>query len=208
MDLVKLVVEGIYSEFQASAFLMILAEEDGDTQMPVVIGGFEAQSIALSLEEKIKPPRPLSHDLFKVFSDSFEIKVSKVVITDLKEGVFFASLHCQQGKTEKVIDARTSDAVAIALRFKAPIYASKSVLKNAGTTNIKINLTIQETPKETDWKKIMIDEKLTKEEITQILQALTENELDEALNHVVKLEKYEIAAHIRDEINIRQSSKS
>ncbi|MCY4299952.1 MAG: DUF151 domain-containing protein [Flavobacteriaceae bacterium] len=208
MDLVKLVVEGIYSEFQASAFLMILAEEDGDKQMPVVIGGFEAQSIALSLEEKIKPPRPLSHDLFKVFSDSFEIKVSKVVITDLKEGVFFASLHCQQGKTEKVIDARTSDAVAIALRFKAPIYASKSVLKNAGTTNIKINLTIQETPKETDWKKIMIDEKLTKEEITQILQALTENELDEALNHVVKLEKYEIAAHIRDEINIRQSSKS
>ena len=208
MDLVKLVVEGIYSEFQASAFLMILAEEDGDKQMPVVIGGFEAQSIALSLEEKIKPPRPLSHDLFKVFSDSFEIKVSKVVITDLKEGVFFASLHCQQGKTEKVIDARTSDAVAIALRFKAPIYASKSVLKNAGTTNIKINLTIQETPKETDWKKIMIDEKLTKEEIAQILQALTENELDEALHHVVKLEKYEIAAHIRDEINIRQSSKS
>ncbi|MCY4162283.1 MAG: DUF151 domain-containing protein [Flavobacteriaceae bacterium] len=208
MDLVKLVVEGIYSEFQASAFLMILAEEDGDKQMPVVIGGFEAQSIALSLEEKIKPPRPLSHDLFKVFSDSFEIKVSKVVITDLKEGVFFASLHCQQGKTEKVIDARTSDAVAIALRFKAPIYASKSVLKNAGTTNIKINLTIKETPKETDWKKIMIDEKLTKEEIAQILQALTENELDEALHHVVKLEKYEIAAHIRDEINIRQSSKS
>ncbi len=208
MDLVKLVVEGVYSEFQASAFLMILAEEDGDKQMPVVIGGFEAQSIALSLEKKIKPPRPLSHDLFKIFSDSFEIKVNKVVISDLKEGVFFASLHCQQGKTEKVIDARTSDAVAIALRFKAPIYASKSVLKNAGATNIKINLTIKESPKETDWKKIIIDENLTKEEIVRILQELAEKELDEALNYVVKLEKYEIAAHIRDEINIRQSSKS
>ena len=208
MDLVKLVVEGIYSEFQASAFLMILAEENGDKQMPVVIGGFEAQSIALSLEEKIKPPRPLSHDLFKIFSDSFEIKINKVVISDLKEGVFFASLHCQQGKTEKIIDARTSDAVAIALRFKAPIFASKSVLKNAGSKNIKINLTIKDTPKETDWKKMITDDRLHKEELSKMLQNLTERELDEALDHVVKLEKYEIAAHIRDEINVRQSSKS
>ena len=208
MELVKLVVEGIYSEFQASAFLMILAEESGDKQMPVVIGGFEAQAIALSLEDKIKPSRPLSHDLFKNFSETFEIKVNKVVISDLREGVFFSSLYCQQGEKERTIDARTSDAVAIALRFKAPIFASKSVLKAAGTKNIKINLTISDQPPKTDWKKILSADSPDSKEIKLVLQTMTSKELNQALKHLVELEKYEMAAFVRDEINSRGQIES
>ena len=123
MSLVRLNIKGIsYSQTQNGAYALILNEVDGDRKLPIVIGAFEAQSIAIALEKEIKPPRPLTHDLFKNFSDRFDIVVKQVIIHKLVDGVFYSSLICERDKIEEIIDARTSDAIALALRFDAPIF--------------------------------------------------------------------------------------
>ena len=128
MSLVKLHIKGIsYSQTQNGAYALILNEADGDRKLPIVIGAFEAQSIAIALEKEIKPPRPLTHDLFKNFADRFDIVVKQVIIHKLVDGVFFSSIICERDKIEEIIDARTSDAIALAIRFNAPIFTYKNI---------------------------------------------------------------------------------
>ena len=133
MSLVKLTIKGIsYSQTQNGAYALILNEVDGERKLPIVIGAFEAQSIAIALEKEIKPPRPLTHDLFKNFADRFDIVVKQVIIHKLVDGVFYSSIICERDKIEEIIDARTSDAIALALRFNAPIFTYKNILDKAG----------------------------------------------------------------------------
>ena len=133
MSLVKLTIKGIsYSQTQNGAYALILNEVDGERKLPIVIGAFEAQSIAIALEKEIKPPRPLTHDLFKNFAERFDIVVKQVIIHKLVDGVFYSSIICERDKIEEIIDARTSDAIALALRFSAPIFTYKNILDKAG----------------------------------------------------------------------------
>ena len=133
MSLIRLNIKGIsYSQTQNGAYALILNEVDGERKLPIVIGAFEAQSIAIALEKEIRPPRPLTHDLFKTFSDKFDIVVKQVIIHKLVDGVFYSSLVCEKDDHEEIIDARTSDAIALALRFQAPIFTYQNILDKAG----------------------------------------------------------------------------
>jgi bifunctional DNase/RNase len=204
MSLVKLNIKGIsYSQTQNGAYALILNEVDGDRKLPIVIGAFEAQSIAIALEKEIRPPRPLTHDLFKNFADRFDIVVKQVIIHKLVDGVFYSSLICERDKIEEIIDARTSDAIALALRFKAPIFTYKNILDKAGIY-LKVN------PKKEDEEEqdsILIDDMLAEEiETTPSLESYktkTIEELHNLLDAAVANEDYETAARIRDEISKR-----
>ncbi len=203
MSLVRLNIKGIsYSQTQNGAYALILSEVDGDRKLPIVIGAFEAQSIAIALEKEIKPPRPLTHDLFKNFSDRFDIVVKQVIIHKLVDGVFYSSLICERDKIEEIIDARTSDAIALALRFQAPIFTYKNILDKAGIY-LKVN------PKKEDEieDNILMDEVLAEEIETSIPQDNYKNktleELHTMLDKAVTNENYEAAARIRDEISKR-----
>ena len=200
MSLVRLNIKGIsYSQTQSGAYALVLSEVDGERTLPIIIGAFEAQSIAIALEKEIKPPRPLTHDLFKTFSDRFHIKVKQVIIHKLVDGIFYSSLICERDKIEEIIDARTSDAIALATRFNAPIFTYENILDKAG-----IFLKIKEEPKLTQAKieieeltaDIMQDEVSFNEVSLQDLH----NKLDEAVTN----EDYELAAKIRDEIDKRK----
>jgi len=204
MSLVRLNIKGIsYSQTQNGAYALILNEVDGDRKLPIVIGAFEAQSIAIALEKEIRPPRPLTHDLFKNFGDRFDIVVKQVIIHKLVDGVFYSSLICERDKIEEIIDARTSDAIALALRFKAPIFTYKNILDKAGIY-LKVN------PKKEDEEEqdsILIDDMLAEEiETTPSLESYktkTIEELHNLLDAAVANEDYETAARIRDEISKR-----
>ncbi len=199
MSLVRLNIKGIsYSQTQSGAYALVLSEVDGERTLPIIIGAFEAQSIAIALEKEIKPPRPLTHDLFKTFSDRFNIKVKQVIIHKLVDGIFYSSLICERDKIEEIIDARTSDAIALATRFNAPIFTYENILDKAG-----IFLKIKEDPK-------LEQAKIEVEELTaDIIQDLSLNEvslqdLNNQLNEAVTNEDYELAAKLRDEISKRQ----
>ena len=207
MSLVKLTIKGIsYSQTQNGAYALILNEVDGDRKLPIVIGAFEAQSIAIALEKEIKPPRPLTHDLFKSFADRFDIVVKQVIIHKLVDGVFFSSIICERDKIEEIIDARTSDAIALALRFSASIFTYKNILDKAGIY-LKSNPSDQEGSVEND--DILSnpetfgipEESNVAEEGTYVKHSLSE--LNELLNEAVENEDYEKAAKIRDEITRR-----
>jgi len=132
MKRVKLKVLGIsYSQTQSGAYALVLVEENGERRIPIIIGGFEAQSIVIKLEN-LNPPRPLTHDLLKSFADSFGITVFEVYIDRLEEGVFYSKLTCSNGEKEFSIDSRTSDAVALALRFNCPIFTTEDIIERAG----------------------------------------------------------------------------
>lgn len=204
MSLVRLNIKGIsYSQTQNGAYALILSEVDGDRKLPIVIGAFEAQSIAIALEKEIKPPRPLTHDLFKNFSDRFDIVVKQVIIHKLVDGVFYSSLICERDKIEEIIDARTSDAIALALRFQAPIFTYKNILDKAGIY-LKVNPK-REEEHETD--NILMDEVLAEEIETSAGQdnfkGKTLEELHKMLDQAVANEDYETAARVRDEISKR-----
>lgn len=205
MSLVRLNIKGIsYSQTQNGAYALILSEVDGERKLPIVIGAFEAQSIAIALEKEIKPPRPLTHDLFKNFSDRFEIVVKQVIIHKLVDGVFYSSLICERDRIEEIIDARTSDAIALALRFNAPIFTYKNILDKAGIylkgesagptpqtptpEDVKVDEIFSESrePQGTNYKKMSLDE------------------LETLLEQAVKNEDYEKAARLRDEISKRK----
>lgn len=203
MSLVRLNIKGIsYSQTQNGAYALILSEVDGDRKLPIVIGAFEAQSIAIALEKEIKPPRPLTHDLFKNFSDRFDIVVKQVIIHKLVDGVFYSSLICERDKIEEIIDARTSDAIALALRFQSPIFTYKNILDKAGIY-LKVN------PKKEDEAEddnILLDEVLAEEleaKSDVSLKGKTLEELHNLLDEAVANEDYESAARIRDEISKR-----
>ena len=132
MEKIKLEIAGLsYSQTQSGAYALVLAETKGKRRLPIIIGGFEAQAIAIELE-KMTPSRPLTHDLFKNFAEEYNINISEVIIYNLVEGIFFAKLICEQDGTEIEIDSRTSDAIALAVRFECPIYTYEFVLSSAG----------------------------------------------------------------------------
>jgi len=205
MSLVRLNIKGIsYSQTQNGAYALILNEVDGDRKLPIVIGAFEAQSIAIALEKEIRPPRPLTHDLFKNFADRFDIVVKQVIIHKLVDGVFYSSLICERDKIEEIIDARTSDAIALALRFDAPIFTYKNILDKAG---IYLKVNPKKEDEEDDENSVLMDELLTeKVESSQEKDSYKSKSLDELhqlLDEAVANEDYEKAAKIRDEISKR-----
>jgi len=171
-------------------------------KLPIIIAKTEAQSISIALEANIKPPRPLTHDLFKNFADKFGIVVKEVIIHKLIDGVFFSSLVCVKDDKEVLLDSRTSDAVALAIRFNAPIYTYKMILDQAG-----INLNIEkQKPKaavenETEF---VVDLERVKEEASFNLADLSVQELERLLEVAIEEENYEEAAKLRDEIEKRK----
>ena len=197
-------VRGIsYSETQTGAYALILNEKKGERKLPIIIGGFEAQSIAIALEQEVKPSRPLTHDLFKSFGERFNIYVKQVIIHKLVDGIFYSSLICERDKIEEIIDARTSDAIALALRFDAPIYAYDSILKKASFT-----ATISENPKklsEDKWIQNFVTEQTNKNEDIEDLKKLSISKLKALLAKLVSQENYEKAAKVRDELSKRKS---
>jgi len=205
MSLVRLNIKGIsYSQTQNGAYALILSEVDGDRKLPIVIGAFEAQSIAIALEKEIRPPRPLTHDLFKNFADRFDIVIKQVIIHKLVDGVFYSSIICERDKIEEIIDARTSDAISLALRFQAPIFTYKNILDKAG-----IYLKGNTDPEEfTDEDEVLMDEIILEEEEELLssendYQRMSLKELNIQLEQAVTNEDYELAAKIRDEISKR-----
>ena len=199
MELIKLLINGIsYSQTQNGAYALILSELDGERKLPIVIGTYEAQSIAIAIEKDIKPPRPLTHDLFKSFCERFDIIVKQVIIHKLVDGVFYSSIICERDGIEEIIDSRTSDAIALATRFDAPIFTYENILEKAG-----IIIEIEEYDEE---EKILFKE-LFSEETTlansEDFKDKTIDELQKLLKIAVQNENYETAAKIRDEISNR-----
>ncbi len=197
MDKIELSVVGLsYSKTQTGAYALILKEKVGNRRLPIIIGGAEAQAIAIPLE-KMTPSRPLTHDLFKSFLDSFEIELDEVVIYNLVEGIFFAKVICSQHGKRLEIDARSSDAVAIALRCEKPIYTHDFILGSAG---------------------IVIDEDDDADEsepaamsavpggASAISSTESLEELEKQLQVALNKEEYEKASRIRDEINRRKKN--
>ena len=191
MSLVKLQVNRIsYSQNQSGAYALILDEVDGERKLPVIIGEFEAQSIAVALDDDIQLQRPFTHDLFRNFSTRFEIHIKRVIIQKLVDGVFYSSLICERDQIEEIIDSRTSDAISLALRFHAPIFAHENVLEKAA---------------------VVIDDKsLDKQTVnetkdTDDLHRLSVDELQARIQKALKKEEYELAVKLRDEISKRES---
>jgi bifunctional DNase/RNase len=196
MKRIKLKVMGMsYSQTQSGAYALLLIEENGERRIPIIIGGFEAQAIVIKLEN-LEPPRPLTHDLFKNFADKFNIAVSEVMIHKLEDGVFFSRLVCNDGKNEYSIDSRTSDAVAIALRFTCPIYIAEDILEKAQLTN---------SPSDTDLSPAGDTE--NKLELNGRFESYSDEELYKMIDDAVKTEDYERAASIRDEMEKRKKKK-
>jgi len=196
MKRIKLKVMGIsYSQTQSGAYALLLIEENGDRRIPIIIGGFEAQAIVIKLEN-LEPPRPLTHDLIKKIADQFDITVVEVVIHKLEEGVFFSKLICNNGKKEYDIDSRTSDAVAIALRFGCPIYIHEDILEKAQLTN---------SPSDTELSSANGNETIP--ESSPKYATYTDEELFKMIDEAVKTEDYERAAAIRDEIEKRKKKR-
>jgi len=222
MSLIKLTIKGIsYSHTQNGAYALILNEVDGERKLPIVIGAFEAQAIAIAIEEDLKPPRPLTHDLFKTFCDRFAIVVKQVIIHKLVDGVFFSSIICERDGVEEIIDARTSDAISLALRFDAPIFTYQNILDKAG-----IYLREQE---EADAKDLhyddedddydsVEDEDDNNEQLNDVIDEFLKivpsekrnefadyslQELNDMLENAVQNEDYEKAARLRDELSNR-----
>jgi len=179
-----------------------LSENDGNRKLPVIIGGFEAQSIAIALEQEIKPSRPLTHDLFKSFAERFSIVVKQVIIQKLVDGVFYASLICERDKIEEIIDSRTSDAIALALRYKAPIFIYDSILKKAGFTTAVSSR--EKKLSEDKWISDFDKEQNKKKEEIKDLKKISISKLKNMLNASVANEDYEKAARLRDELSIRK----
>ena len=191
MSLVKLQVNRIsYSQNQSGAYALILDEVDGVRKLPVIIGEFEAQSIAVALDDDIQLQRPFTHDLFRNFSARFEICIKRVIIQKLVDGVFYSSLICERDQIEEIIDSRTSDAISLALRFHAPIFAHENVLEKAAVVIDDESLDNQSTNE-------------TKE--TDDIQYLSVDELQARIQKALKREEYELAVKLRDEITKRES---
>ena len=197
MEKIKLDIAGLsYSQTQSGAYALVLSEVIGKRRLPIIIGGFEAQAIAIELE-KMTPSRPLTHDLFKNFADNFKINLVEVIIYNLVEGIFFARLICEQNGKEVEIDSRTSDAIALAVRFESPIYTYEFVLNSAG-----IILDDEELSENED-----ITPEINLEEITKNpTERMTLKELKKQLKNSIDNEDYEAASRFRDEINNRKEN--
>lgn len=192
MDKIKLEIIGMsYSQSQSGAYALILGEVKGKRRLPIIIGGFEAQAIAVELE-KMKPSRPLTHDLFKSFADNYNIQIKEVIIDQFKQGVFHAKLICTWQGAESTIDSRTSDAVALAIRFKCPIYTYEKIMAEAGMIMDDKSASSETILTSTD------------EASDEEFEEFTTSELKEMLQKAIDQEDYERASRIRDEINNRE----
>ena len=203
MKKIKLDIIGLSdSQTQSGAYALVLGEVNGRRRLPIVIGAFEAQAIAIEME-KMSPTRPLTHDLFKSFAQAFDIEVTEVLIYNLVEGVFFAKLFCRSGEKELEIDARTSDAIAIAVRFNAVIYTYEFILSSAGIVIESSDFLFLENISGLSDQSI--------EDVQPILVSDYENlsleELQQKLESALAEEAYERAAKVRDEINKRNAGK-
>ncbi|MBU1010684.1 MAG: bifunctional nuclease family protein [Bacteroidetes bacterium] len=186
------IVEMTYSQSQSGAYALLLAEIGGSRRLPIIIGGFEAQSIAFGLE-RTQPPRPLTHDLFKNFALHFGIELREVIIHKFKEGIFHALLVCEHNGELSEIDARTSDAIALAIRFKCPVYTYESILQQAGIAMQKEDIAMPGALETTDADENEFSEYLI-------------NELEDQLEKAIESEDYEKASRIRDELNRRKKN--
>ncbi|OYD46149.1 hypothetical protein CHU00_08305 [Sphingobacterium cellulitidis] len=221
MKKIKLDIVGLsYSQTQSGAYALVLGEVGGNRRLPVIIGGFEAQSIAVEIE-KMTPSRPLTHDLFKSFAETFKIKLEEVLIYNLVDGIFFAKLICTDGEQTSEIDARTSDAVALAVRFECPIYTYDFIMNTAGIViegndfafleNIENvgNYKQTENPSEEKEHESVEKEKEKEKEPAKNkpspYASLTLEQLEKTLEKAIENEQYETAAKIRDEIEKRKS---
>lgn len=197
VDKIELEILGLSSsQSQSGSFALVLGETDGNRRLPIIIGMFEAQAIAIEIE-KIVPNRPMTHDLFKSFAHSFNFTLEEIVISDLKEGVFFAKIVCNDGGSTTEIDARPSDAIAIGLRFNVPIYTYESVLSEAG-----IVLTDEENETESETQTKSSSTKKDKP-LDEMIKDMPFDKLKVLLDDTLKSEDYEKAALIRDEMNRR-----
>jgi hypothetical protein len=196
MQKIKLNILGLsVSQSQSGAYALVLAEEDGDRRIPIIIGPIEAQSIAIQLEG-LKPPRPLTHDLFKQMATAFGIEVTEIIIYKLEEGIFYSELICTRNEKQIIIDSRTSDAVALSLRFNCPIFTTEEIISRAG-----IVIEFENDQGQEEWHQSVSDEPLRgKHEYEKYTSA----ELNQMLNNAVSAEDYEKASAIRDEINRRK----
>ena len=196
MDKIELEILGLSSsQSQSGSFALVLGETAGNRRLPIIIGMFEAQAIAIEIE-KIVPNRPMTHDLFKSFAHNFDFTLEEIVISDLKEGVFFAKIVCNNGASTTEIDARPSDAIAIGLRFNVPIYTYESVLSEAG-----IVLTDEESETESESQARSSTKK--DKPLDEMIKDMPFDKLKVLLDDTLKSEDYEKAALIRDEMNRR-----
>lgn len=209
MDLVQLDIRGIsYSQTQTGAYALVLNEVEGERTLPIVIGAFEAQSIAIALESEIVPPRPLTHDLFKTFAQTYEVNIKQVIIHKLVDGVFYSSMVCEKDGENKVFDARTSDAIALAIRFNSPIYTYQEILDKAGIILKQEDFMDDEDEEDEIAEEELADliqsvESPSEESTSTKYQNYSIAELEKKLNQAIAKEDYETAAHIRDELNKR-----
>lgn len=195
MKKIKLEIVALsYSQTQSGAYALVLGEAGGKRRLPIIIGGFEAQAIAIELE-KMAPSRPLTHDLFKTFAETFSITVSEVIIYKIVEGIFYAKLLANNVSQSNEIDARTSDAIAIALRFSCPIYTYDSILSTYG-------IVLDEEPSRIEGLEDDEEETDSSNELSRIAT----EDLNALLEAALEDEDYEKASRIRDEINNRDKS--
>lgn len=193
---IKLNILGLsYSQTQSGAYALVLAEEDGERRIPIIIGGVEAQSIAIKLEG-LEPPRPLTHDLFLNFAQAFGIEINEVVIYRLEEGIFYSELVCTKDGKNLKIDSRTSDAVALSLRFNCPIYTYESIMNTAG---IVLDMG------KSHGLELDVDEEASKGSESQYARKSLDD-LNRLLDDAINNEDYEKASEIRDEIQRRSAS--
>lgn len=195
MQKIRLNILGLsVSQTQSGAYALVLAEEEGERRIPIIIGPVEAQAIAIQLEG-LKPPRPLTHDLIKNMALAFDIALLEVTIYKLEEGIFYSELLCEMNGKEIRIDSRTSDAVALALRFRCPIYTSEEILQKAGI--------VLESDDENSPVRSMTDEDEPETGSSSYAQYST-TDLKDLLNEAIEEEDYEKASIIRDELNKRE----
>ena len=193
---IKLNILGLsYSQTQSGAYALVLAEEDGERRIPIIIGGVEAQSIAIKLEG-LEPPRPLTHDLFLNFSKSFNIELVEVVIYKLEEGIFYSELVCRRDDEQLHIDSRTSDAVALAIRFGCAIYTYDEIIEKAGI--------VLDFDKKDESSTLSPVKRTSDVGDNEDYRSKTIEELQQILQEAIRNEDYEKASKIRDEINLRK----
>lgn len=196
MDKIKLEILGLSpSQSQSGSFALVLGEEYGNRRLPIIIGMFEAQAIAIEIE-KIVPNRPMTHDLFKQFAEQFKFTVREIVISDLREGIFFAKIVCFDGVRETVIDARPSDAIAIGIRFDVSIYTNESILSEAG-------ITASGSEEEEEEELVRSSSRSSTKSFGDQLKNASSEELQRMLEEALGNEEYERAAKIRDEMSKR-----
>jgi len=196
VEKIKLEILGLSpSQSQSGSFALVLGEEYGNRRLPIIIGMFEAQAIAIEIE-KIVPNRPMTHDLFKQFAKNFGFTVREIVISDLREGIFFARIVCSDGVQETVVDARPSDAIAIGIRFGVSIFTYETILSEAG-------ITASAEEEEEEQEELVRTSSRSPRAFSEQLKDMTVDELQKMLDEALGNEEYERAAKIRDEISKR-----